>query len=228
VAKRSTGAACAALGALQVLLTVPWTGRFRCVRRLEASMSNVRLVALATLVVAGCAKQTSNSQADYERRVTERELADEGLILQEVDLDGDGAADVVNYLRPRSDAPRLLIRKEMDLNRDGRIDVVSFFSDVGVLEKEEMDSDYDGKFDWTDHYKDGVRVMSEWDSDFDGVPNVYKYYTRVDGKLVLDRKERDTDGDGRIDLWERFGADGQVIRTGRDTDGDGKMDVREE
>jgi hypothetical protein len=190
-------------------------------------MSLVRLSLLAVLAV-GCAKKPSSSQAEFDRRVTEKELSDEGLILQEVDLDGDGSADVINYLRPRADAPRLLIRKEMDLNRDGRIDVVSFFDDSGTLEKEEMDSDYDGLFDWTDHYKEGLRVMSEWDSDFDGKPNVYKYYTRVDGKVYLDRKERDTDGDGQIDLWERFGRDGQVIRTGRDTDGDGKMDVREE
>lgn len=191
-------------------------------------MNMARLLALVALCVGGCSKQPTQSQAEYNRRVSETELSDEGLVLQEVDLDGDGGADVINYLRPRADAPRLLVRKEMDLNRDGRVDVVSFFDDVGTLEKEEMDSDYDGQFDWTDHYKNGMRVMSEWDSDFDGKPNVFKYYARVDGKTYLDRKERDTDGDGLIDLWERFGQDGQVIRTGRDTDGDGKMDVREE
>ena len=49
-----------------------------------------------------------------------------------------------------------------------------------------------------------------------------------DGVARLDRKERDSDGDGKVDVWERFNDQGEVVRTGRDTDGDGKMDVREE
>jgi hypothetical protein len=84
-------------------------------------------------------------------------------------------------------------------------------------------------FDWTDHFQDGVRVMSEYDTDHDGKPNVFKYFARNDdGSVYIDRKERDSDGDGKIDVWERFNEEGLVIRTGRDTDGDGKMDVREE
>ena len=35
-------------------------------------------------------------------------------------------------------------------------------------------------------------------------------------------------GDGKIDVWERFSPQGDVIRTGRDTNGDGKVDEREE
>ena len=100
---------------------------------------------------------------------------------------------------------------------------------LSQLEKEEMDSDYDGQFDWTDHYQDGLRVMSEWDSDYDGRPNVFKYYVRDEsGNVSLDRKERDSDGDGRIDVWERFSPTGEVIRYGRDTDGDGEIDLRDE
>jgi hypothetical protein len=71
--------------------------------------------------------------------------------------------------------------------------------------------------------------MSEYDTDSDNKPNVFKYYIRgEDGSMHLDRKERDEDGDGKIDVWERFALDGSVVRTGRDTDGDGKVDVREE
>ena len=66
------------------------------------------------------------------------------------------------------------MRKELDLNRDGKVDVVSYFDTEGQLEKEEMDSDYDGRFDWTDRYQDGIRVMSEYDTDYDGLPNVFK------------------------------------------------------
>ena len=81
----------------------------------------------------------------------------------------------------------------VDLNRDGQVDVISYFDDAGKLEREEMDSDFDGHFDWIDHYQDGVRVMAETDTDMDGRSNVYAYY--VDGKIQ--RKERDSNGDGR-------------------------------
>jgi hypothetical protein len=188
------------------------------------------VVGAAVLGTVGCgAKRPYRTSEQFVNPVTERRVSDQNLVAQDVDLDADGETDISNYYRERSDAPRLLVRKELDLNRDGKIDVVSFLNAEGDLEREEMDSDYDGQFDWTDHYQKGVRVMSEYDTDADGRPNVFKYYIRGDdGTMRLDRKERDEDGDGKTDVWERFSASGEVIRTGRDTDGDGKVDVREE
>ncbi len=164
-----------------------------------------------------------------EGRIREKLIPEEGLIRQSIDLNRDGDPEIYNFFRERPDGPRLLKRKELDLNRDGKVDVISWFDDDGSLEREVMDSDYDGNLDWTDHYKGGHRVMSEYDTDFDGKTNVYKYYSIGEDKIArLDRKERDSDGDGKIDVWERYNDAGEVIRTGRDTDGDGKMDVREE
>ena len=191
------------------------------------------ILALAGPMV-GCKKKTdapasagSESAEEWQSQVTERELPDSKLVLQEVDLDRDGKPEIKNYFRTRTE-DRVLVKKEVDLNRDGRMDLISYFDDDGNLKKEEMDSDYDGRFDWTDHYRDGRRVMSEYDTETDGQPNVFKYYETADGVTHLARKERDTDGDGKIDVWERFDKSGKVIRTGRDTDGDGKMDERSE
>lgn len=181
-------------------------------------------------VATGCAKKPDSgleSTKDMQERVLERELPEQGLTLQEVDLDIDGNVDVYNYYRKRSN-DRLLVRKEVDLNRDGKVDLITLFDEDGRIKKEQIDSDYDGHFDWTDHYQEGKRVMSEYDTETDGVPNVFKYYDSASGKTVVSRKERDTDGDGKIDVWERFDKDGNVIRTGQDTDGDGKMDTRSE
>jgi len=191
-------------------------------------------LATAALLVAACGTKTRPAAAGddnaYISKVKEKEMSESGLVRQSIDLDADEQAEIFNFYRERADAPRLLVKKEIDLNRDGRVDVISYFDGEGRLEKEEMDGDYDGVFDWTDHYQDGYRVMSEYDTDFDGVANVWKYYVRNDdgSQPRLDRKERDTDGDGQVDVWERFNSEGEVIRTGRDTDGDGKMDVREE
>lgn len=194
-------------------------------------------IAAFTLIGAtsGCKKKTDAPQPaaaesapqEWQSQVTETELKDSKLVLQEVDLDADGTPEIKNYFRPRTD-DRVLVKKEIDLNRDGSIDLISYFDDDGNLKKEEMDSDYDGRFDWTDHYRDGRRVMSEYDTETDGIPNVFKYYETDNGKTHLARKERDTDGDGKIDVWERFDPSGKVIRTGRDLDGDGKMDERSE
>lgn len=185
---------------------------------------------LAGVLMSACGTARSSSATDAPSyRISERVLSEDDLLLQEIDLDADGTPETLNYFRQRRDAARLLVRKEIDLNRDGRVDVVSYFDTDGQLEKEEMDSDYDGQFDWTDHYQDGLRVMSEWDSDFDGRPNIFKYYVRDEaGRVSLDRKERDSDGDGRIDVWERFSPTGEVIRFGQDTDGDGEIDLRDE
>ncbi|NCG21190.1 MAG: hypothetical protein GWP91_19435 [Rhodobacterales bacterium] len=193
----------------------------------------VTALSLAALMFTlGCAPkntQTSAGEDMFDNMVREKSVGAQGLIRQSIDFDGDEDAEIYNFFRERADAARLLVRKELDLNRDGKMDVVSFFDDDGNLEKEEMDGDYDGVFDWTDHYQKGIRVMSEYDTDNDGRANVFKYYDiGADGIARIDRKERDTDGDGKIDIWERFNADGEVIRTGRDIDGDGKMDVREE
>ncbi len=188
--------------------------------------------ALAILLLVACHGGKAGSPVEAAAkpdRITERALPDEGLVVQEIDLDGDGRADVFNYYRERAEASRLRVKKEVDLDLDGTIDVISEFDEDGNLQRELMDSDFDGSLDWTDHYENGQRVMAEMDTDFNGLPDVYFYYTVAEGQRPrIDRKERDTNGDGLIDFWERFDAEGNVIRTGRDIDGDGKMDERDE
>lgn len=183
------------------------------------------LPALPLLALVACGpKGKSPSAAGGPGHAINERPAEGGLVVQEVDLDGNGSVEIYNFYRETRDGTRFLVRKELDLNLDGHVDVISHFDDEGNLVKEEMDGDFDGLFDWVDHYQDGQRVLSESDTDYDGKPNVWSYY---EGGRIQ-RKERDTDGDGRIDYWERFDDDGNVIVTGADTDGDGKMDTRDE
>ena len=59
-----------------------------------------------------------------------------------------------------------------------------------------------------------------------GKPGVWRYTRRgADGKPFLARQEKDLDGDGRTDLWEEFGEDGQVRQQTFDLDLDGKPDA---
>jgi hypothetical protein len=155
--------------------------------------------------------------------LSERPSSD-GLTEQQIDINGDGVADVFNFFQERSEGPRQLVRKELDLNWDSRVDVRTWFDSEGAIEKEEMDGDFDGRVDWVDHYQGGVRVLSEVDADYNGKFDLYKTFEK--GKVR--KKERDTDGDGKVDLWEYFDTEGNVVKVGRDVDGDGEMDVRED
>lgn len=190
------------------------------------------LLVVAVLSLAGCPKKSKPEAGPKQGptviddfRIVEKTLPD-GLVLQEVDTDNDDKPDVFNTFQPRTNAPRLLVRKEVDLDLDGKVDQISYYNDDGEMEREERDRDFDGHFDWTDHYQDNRRVMTEVDSDRDGKMDVFSYYEGEPPRIT--RKERDTNGDLKIDIWERFDDKGVVTRTGRDTDGDGKMDERDE
>jgi hypothetical protein len=152
--------------------------------------------------------------------LTTRVTAD-GLTAEEVDLDGDGKVEIVNYYRASGEG-RLLLKKDVDLNRDGRMDVRSTFDEAGLRVLEEMDGDFDGRADVVDHYIAGKRSMTEKDTDYDGTFDLFSYY---EGGKVR-RKERDSNRDGKVDFWEYLDDSGAVIKTGRDRDGDGVMDER--
>lgn len=148
-------------------------------------------------------------------------VTEDGLTQEEVDLDGDGKVEIVNYYRTSGEG-RLLLKKDLDLNRDGRMDVRSSFDEAGLRVQEEMDGDFDGRADLVDHYTSGKRSMSEKDTDFDGSFDLFSYYEN--GKVR--RKERDSDRNGKVDFWEYLDDSGAVIKTGKDSDGDGVMDER--
>jgi hypothetical protein len=60
----------------------------------------------------------------------------------------------------------------------------------------------------------------------DGKPDVWTF-TRPgpDGKPMVTRKEKDLNGDGRVDSWERYGPDGALTLLVYDMDFDGKPDA---
>lgn len=196
-------------------------------------MNPVLSIPLASLLLMACPSKTdptSSGDAAGQQagstgsRVNEKTTA-EGDVIVEVDLDADDQPDVYNYYDiVGEENTRVLLRKEVDLNRDGRIDVWTFFTKTGEVEREEMDSDFDGSVDWIDHYQGGKRVKTDVDTSHDGQFDLFKYYEA--GRIK--NRERDTNGDGRVDYWEYFDAEGKVAKVGWDIDNDGQMDVREE
>lgn len=176
------------------------------------------LVALTMAVVplsAHAGKKQKAAEMAAEQARLEAELAAARVkptVLVEVDFNEDGIIDVKNYYTDRTGS-RVLVRKETDLNLDGRVDVMTYYNESGAMEREVMDGDFDGLFDWTDLYEGGKRVRSEVDTDYNGTPDIYNTY--VDGKVT--KKERDTNSDGDVDFWETFDADGNRTAASTDT-----------
>ena len=99
----------------------------------------MRLIILPLLLACGPKNNANdNAEEDVAGNLTERTTTD-GLVEQQIDLNGDGTADVFNYYQEHSEGTRLLVRKEVDLNWDSRVDVRSWFDLSGQLEKEEME-----------------------------------------------------------------------------------------
>lgn len=117
------------------------------------------------------------------------------------------------------DARRMLVCREVDTNLDGKKDVVRFYNEKGEANREQADSNYDGKLDTTITFAKGRIAKVEFDSDGDGSPDQIKFY--LDGKL--NRMQRDTNRDGKPDVWEIY-TDGSLERMGVDTDYDGHVD----
>jgi len=68
-------------------------------------------------------------------------------------------------------------------------------------------------------------IVTEYDLTHDGKTNVWKFVLRdAAGKETLLRKEKDLNGDGKVDTWEKYAPDGTTIRIVHDLDFDGKAD----
>ncbi len=67
--------------------------------------------------------------------------------------------------------------------------------------------------------------VTEYDLLHSGKPNVWKYTVKdATGKEILVRKEKDLNGDGKIDAWEKYAPDGSLVAVAYDLDFDGKPD----
>lgn len=108
-----------------------------------------------------------------------------------------------------------------DTNRDGKKDLFEV-STGGRLACRASDLDFDGVVDQTTFYDPtGVVRRREVDLDGNGVPNLIETYKG--GKLTL--RELDGSSLGKLDMWDAFDpATGQRTSRERDTNGDGRID----
>lgn len=195
--------------------------------------------ALAFATFSGCAKNNPNRVIIEHEYLEEREIhisfTEDGLILEEFDINQDGHLDNWAYSEPQdrygeplsdlqeytpSTVPRhRLVRREIDLNFDGQVDLIKFYDFKGQVSRENVDSDFTGFFERVSYFNSGTVVRREIDLDENGVWEERRHY--VQGKIF--RVEIDENQDGKVDYWQ-FYTDGVLTRAGYDRDGDNIID----
>ena len=110
------------------------------------------------------------------------------------DIDRDGRIDMRAYL-----VQGRTVRIEADGNGDGVVDRWEYYKADGELERLGTSSEADGVEDtWVVQAGDEMRV--DISTRRDGIADRHE----VHEKGVAIRAEQDSNGDGRIDLWQRF------------------------
>lgn len=128
-----------------------------------------------------------------------------------------------------------IVGVEQDRNFDSRMDLRLHYGASGELDTEERDDDFDGQFESRTWYRMDQAQRTEADTDGDRLIDSVTHYThgvatRMDtleprsGQPVriehlhlgrIERVERDSDLDGRLDIREHYNPLGQITRTER-------------
>lgn len=140
-----------------------------------------------------------------------------GLTEQTADINMDKVTDQ-RVFTDASGKTRAAIR---DMDFDGRADVVEFFGPSGEVLERQFQMDFDPYVDVVRMYEGNRLVQKLVATSFDGSLSLEKYYD-VAGNLS--RTARDTNFDGRADLWEYY-SEGKVVNITRDLNGDGEAET---
>jgi len=93
-------------------------------------------------------------------------------------------------------------RLDFDKNNDGKIDQTMVLDSKGNKLYEELDFDFDGEMDDFCFYANGVLERELVDTNFDGRIDLWVYMRKG---VYVERYERDRDYDGVVDLVKEFG-----------------------
>lgn len=182
-------------------------------------------MALGIFLVACGGDESKSDEIGFQGEQSVMKRQADGSWTQEFDVDNDGKVDVTKVLEeyPDPDDPSVtktrLVKKLVDVNYDGKVDFVRNYNDLGVVVTEEVDLNLDGTPDVINYLDKKTVVKKEM---IDGERKVIE--TRYYGDGQLQRVEKDSNDDGKIDYWE-FYEQGILDRIGRDANGDGRADA---
>jgi len=149
----------------------------------------------------------------------EHEACDEGgRKVQILDANGDGKADVKRIFDKGSGAE---LCRVSDLDHDGKTDLYEYFDATGTIRRREFAYDVSGAISSIEIYEGGKLARRELDTGGLRRIDTHDTYDPATGRRV--KRERDSNGDGKIDQWWTYEADGRTI-IAMDKNGDGQPD----
>jgi hypothetical protein len=107
-----------------------------------------------------------------------------------------------------------------DLNKDGKPELYEFYDANGQIRRREHMYDDTGVVAQIETYENGKLIRRDLDSRGQHRIDTIDYFDPVTGKRI--KRERDDNGDGKIDQWWSFHDD--RIEIAMDKNGDGKPD----
>jgi hypothetical protein len=150
-----------------------------------------------------------------------------GREFSEYDTSGDEVPDVRKVFVRIGDANTsrlVMICREADVNHDKVKDIVRIYDDEGRPLREDADRNFDRQFDQTTIYQSGEVVEQSFDDNFDGRIDTKIFFNRgAPMRAERDLAGRSTPEQWKPDRWEYFEG-GKLVRMGTDTDGDTRVD----
>lgn len=135
-----------------------------------------------------------------------------------IDHNRDGLLDEKSTYAPSG----TLLSVEIDRNLDRKVDVLARYDARGLIESARGDDDFDGVFETQSRYRDGNVVLTEADTDADGVPDLRSIFENG----VLSSMEYMNPSTG-LPLRVEYFKLGKLTHADVDTDKDGILDTRQ-
>lgn len=121
----------------------------------------------------------------------------------------------IRYVYDKSTGKELC--RVADINQNGKPDIYQYFDANGLVRRREADYDEDGVVDAIEYYENGKLVRHDLDIASQHRFDTWDTYDPATGKRV--KRERDNDGDGRVDQWWTWDGDKVTIAFDKNNDG---------
>ena len=150
------------------------------------------------------------------------------IVRVELDLDENGKVERWDFYRPDGNLEKIGFASK----DDGVMDSQAFYDPPGVLQRIEISTKRDGKYDRTEFYEQSVLVRSQDDTNGDGRPDKWDYYTprpnhaAAEPAYAISATAFDDSGSGRPERRFVYGPKGAVARVEYDRDGSGQWQPR--
>ncbi len=169
-------------------------------------------VGAAVVLLAACSKKSAGF-AESERGKRDTRIRAENCSKSGgFDTNRDGKKDLFE-----TNAAGRLACRASDLDFDGMVDQTTFYDPSGVVRRREIDLDGNGVPNLVETYRDGKLTLREIDGTSLGKLDMWDSYEPSTGERT--RRERDTNGDGKIDQYWTFAGPRITVRFDRNDDG---------